>query len=186
MTEKSRENRILEAAAELFYQHGFASVGVDDIGSAAGMTGPAIYRYFRSKDELLATLMHVAMDRLLMLVGDVSGEPEEALGRLINGQIRWVLEQRVLNGVYVREGRSLTGTHRQQVRQRELDHLRRWIDTVAACYPERSPADVRLSVNAALGLLLSTVWWPKELRTTPGVREKLYTLVRATLAEPLG
>ena len=69
---------------------------------------------------------------------------------------------------------------------RELDHLRRWIDTVAACYPERSPTDVRLSVNAALGLLLSTVWWSKELRSTPGVREKLYILVRATLAEPLG
>jgi AcrR family transcriptional regulator len=51
-----RAKKILEAAVELFYERGFAAVGVDDIGERAGVAGPAIYRHFRGKDEILATL----------------------------------------------------------------------------------------------------------------------------------
>lgn len=45
--------RILEAAARLFYEEGIRGVGVEGIAAAAGTTKMAIYRNFASKDELV-------------------------------------------------------------------------------------------------------------------------------------
>jgi AcrR family transcriptional regulator len=46
--------RILVAAAELFYHHGIRAVGVESIAEAAGTNKMTLYRHFESKDELVA------------------------------------------------------------------------------------------------------------------------------------
>jgi AcrR family transcriptional regulator len=46
--------RILAAAAELFYHHGIRAVGVESIAEAAGTNKMTLYRHFESKDELVA------------------------------------------------------------------------------------------------------------------------------------
>jgi AcrR family transcriptional regulator len=47
-------DRILAAAAELFYRNGIRAVGVDAIAAAAGTNKMTLYRHFPSKDELVA------------------------------------------------------------------------------------------------------------------------------------
>jgi AcrR family transcriptional regulator len=46
--------RILAAAADLFYRRGIRAVGVDAIAEAAGTNKMTLYRHFPSKDELVA------------------------------------------------------------------------------------------------------------------------------------
>jgi AcrR family transcriptional regulator len=46
--------RILAAAADLFYRHGIRAVGVDAVAEAAGTNKMTLYRHFDSKDELVA------------------------------------------------------------------------------------------------------------------------------------
>ncbi|HVY57638.1 MAG TPA: TetR/AcrR family transcriptional regulator [Xanthobacteraceae bacterium] len=46
--------RILTAAAELFYRHGIRAIGVEAIADAAGTNKMTLYRHFTSKDELVA------------------------------------------------------------------------------------------------------------------------------------
>src|SRR3954470_1421087 len=46
--------RILTAAADLFYRHGIRGVGVEAIAEAAGTNKMTLYRHFPSKDELIA------------------------------------------------------------------------------------------------------------------------------------
>jgi AcrR family transcriptional regulator len=46
--------RILAAAAELFYRQGIRAVGVDAVAEAAGTNKMTLYRHFSSKDELVA------------------------------------------------------------------------------------------------------------------------------------
>ena len=46
--------RLLEAAADLFYRHGIRAVGVDAIAEAAGTNKMTLYRHFPSKDDLVA------------------------------------------------------------------------------------------------------------------------------------
>ena len=48
------KERILAAAASLFYRHGIRAVGVDAIAEAAGTNKMTLYRHFASKDELVA------------------------------------------------------------------------------------------------------------------------------------
>ena len=45
--------RIIVAARELFYRHGFHMVGVDAIAEAAGTNKMTLYRHFESKDALI-------------------------------------------------------------------------------------------------------------------------------------
>jgi AcrR family transcriptional regulator len=47
-------DRILAAAADLFYRHGIRAVGVDAIAEAAGTNKMTLSRHFPSKDELVA------------------------------------------------------------------------------------------------------------------------------------
>src|SRR3954453_7021487 len=61
----SRREQILRAAAQLFAERGSRAVGVDDVGAAGGVTGPAIYRHFASKDAMLAEMLLRISEHLL-------------------------------------------------------------------------------------------------------------------------
>ncbi len=52
--------RILVAAAELFYRHGIRAVGVEAVAEAAGTNKMTLYRHFASKDELVAEYLRRA------------------------------------------------------------------------------------------------------------------------------
>ena len=56
-----RDRKILDTAAAVFYEKGFHGVGVDELGTRAGLSGPALYRHFSGKDEILATLFNEAL-----------------------------------------------------------------------------------------------------------------------------
>jgi AcrR family transcriptional regulator len=49
--------RILDAATDLFYQRGIHAVGVNDVAAAAGASKLSLYRYFASKQELVAAVL---------------------------------------------------------------------------------------------------------------------------------
>src|ERR1700736_2326637 len=93
---KSRQAMILNAAKELFYERSFAAVGVDEIGERAGVTGPAIYRHFAGKDEILATLFDDAIDRLTEATAFRSDDPWEELEAIVRGHAEFVLGERKL------------------------------------------------------------------------------------------
>jgi AcrR family transcriptional regulator len=52
--------RLMQAAADLFYRHGIRAVGVDAIAEAAGTNKMTLYRHFPSKDELVAEYLRQA------------------------------------------------------------------------------------------------------------------------------
>ncbi|WP_235497549.1 TetR/AcrR family transcriptional regulator, partial [Aeromicrobium sp. Leaf272] len=52
MSDRRRE--IARSAVELFADRGFHGVSVGDVGAASGISGPAIYKHFRSKESVLA------------------------------------------------------------------------------------------------------------------------------------
>src|SRR6185295_9367443 len=50
---KTGRERLVAAAVELFYRHGFAAVGIDRVIAAAGVTKTTFYKHFDSKDDLM-------------------------------------------------------------------------------------------------------------------------------------
>ncbi|MBC8994507.1 helix-turn-helix transcriptional regulator, partial [Micromonospora chalcea] len=54
---RSRRDEILEIAVGLFAARGYHGVSMDDIGAAAGVTGPALYHHFAGKEAMLVAAL---------------------------------------------------------------------------------------------------------------------------------
>ncbi len=79
--DRARE-RLLDAALTCFAERGYASTTSRDIAAAAGVSLGLAYRYFRSKDEMMATLVNDALAEVRRDVADSAGadrDPVEAL-----------------------------------------------------------------------------------------------------------
>jgi AcrR family transcriptional regulator len=59
---QARYDAILGAARRLFHTQGYEQTTMDDIGVAAGITGPGIYRHFAGKQEILGKLVEQGID----------------------------------------------------------------------------------------------------------------------------
>jgi len=77
--------RIVEAAAALFRQHGIDAVGVDAVMHAAGLTHGGFYGHFRSKEALVAAMSAASLGRAAARWERISREapPGEALQRIV-------------------------------------------------------------------------------------------------------
>jgi AcrR family transcriptional regulator len=167
----ARDEKIRSAAAELFYRRGFAAVGVDEIGEAAGVSGPAIYRHFKGKDEILATLFDEGMDEIVRLTGGTFDDPADELAHLIREHARYVLSDTHVASVWIREDRSLVDPYRKRYLRRARKYFDRWRDCVQACYPDASEDEVACAVFAVLGMLNSIPSWPPAAQKTGDVAE---------------
>ena len=61
----TRRQELLAIAAEQFATRGYHNVTVDDIGAAAGVTGPALYHHFTGKEQLLGEMLIAISQHLL-------------------------------------------------------------------------------------------------------------------------
>ena len=52
------KSKLIQAASDLFYQHGFQAVGLDQILDDVGITKTAFYKHFESKDELIIAVLN--------------------------------------------------------------------------------------------------------------------------------
>ena len=130
---RGRRQQILDVAAALFAERGFHRVTVDDIGAAVGVTGPALYHHFASKEELLGCMLVGISQRLLdggLQRSTSTPDAVGALDALIAFHVEFSITQPALITVHFRE----------------LVHAVPGLDRRTA----------RASAHAALGLLNST------------------------------
>jgi AcrR family transcriptional regulator len=177
-----RDRQILDAAAALFYEKGFHGVGVDEIGERVGISGPALYRHFASKDEILATLFNEAMDELISATAAVYDEPERDLERLIRHHVAFSINNRHLVNVYQREDRSLVEPWRRHFDRRARQYASRWEATLARCFPDASTQHISAGTQAALGLIHSVAYWPTKLVRADDMPDFLCRLVTEGLS----
>lgn len=85
-----KREAILEAALDVFSQHGFRGATIDRIAGAAGMSKPNLLYYFRSKQEIHVTLMERLLHTWLAPLRELddTGDPMTEL----RGYIRRKLE----------------------------------------------------------------------------------------------
>src|SRR6201991_3659128 len=92
---RSRRDEILEIAMGLFASRGYHGVSMDDIGAAAGVTGPALYHHFAGKEAMLAAAFTPVSEGLLVggqeRVAAAKG-PEEALRALVDFHVAFALD----------------------------------------------------------------------------------------------
>ena len=174
----SRDQVILEAAANAFHEKGFHGVGVDELGARAGLSGPSIYRYFSGKDEILATLLNGAMDELMAATVPVHGEPERDLERAVRHHVDFALANRQLVTLYQREVRSLGDPWARAFDRRRAQYTRRWEELVGARFPALPATTVAAAAQACLGTVFSVAAWPERTLGAPGLTDLVTALAR--------
>lgn len=166
-TDGGRRDEILDAAARLFAERGFAGTGVDDIGAAVGITGPSVYKHFPSKDAILVAIGQRSAMRLeagAMAAGLTTADPAVLLEKLVDSYVQNITVSPDLL-VALTSGHALTGNpHAAELLASQRRYVSRWIDLLKAARSDLSDKSATLTVHAALAVVNDAVRMP---RSTP-------------------
>ena len=174
---------LLASAARLFAERGFDRVSMEDLGAAAGVSGPAVYRHFPSKQSVLAALLVEVSEALHdggQNVADAATDAEHALRSLIRFHVDFALTNPHLIRVQDRDQDSLADADRHTVRTLQRGYVELWVSVLAGLRPDADPAELRIRSHATFGLINST---PHSARPSPGgvTRELLEQMAWAAL-----
>ena len=87
--QRRNRKRILDAALEVFSQHGFRGATLDQIAAEAGLSKPNILYYFSGKEEIHVTLLNALMDTWLDPLREIDpdGDPLEELLQYVHRKL---------------------------------------------------------------------------------------------------
>lgn len=155
----TRREQILATAAELFAARGFHGVSVAELGAACGMSGPALYRHFPSKDAMLADML-VSISEELLAVGRLRVTSAEAPARAVRALVEWhidfALAHEALIVVQDRDWASLPSQARERVRSLQRRYVELWVRQLRKVHPELTSKQARAMAHVAFGLINST------------------------------
>lgn len=149
----------MRASAHLFAERGYNSVSTVELGEAVGMSGPALYNYFPSKEALLCELLVDVSTRLLAGCLEIAGDdrsPQETLDELISFHVDFATTEPDIILLQDRELSSLPSDANRKVRRLQREYLREWEKVLLAIHPEFGEAESQTRLLATIGLLNST------------------------------
>jgi len=179
----SRREAMLDAAAKLFSTRGYVDTGIDDIGEAVGVTGPAVYRHFESKEALLVAVLDRAVEHSTAIVPRVRAEaasPDDALTRLVDHTVAACIANRELTAIYWQESRNLPAEPRQRFERVQRKLIDEYATIVRAVRPALSPSAARMAVYAASALMRSVANRESSL-SEPDLQRLLASMAYAAL-----
>lgn len=157
--EPTRREQILATAADLFAARGFHGVSVAELGAACGISGPALYKHFPSKQAMLAEMLVSISERLLAVGRErvaAAADPDDAVRALVDWHIDFALGHRALIVVQDRDWESLPADAREQVRRLQRRYVDVWAAQLRARRPGLDTVSARAAAHAVFGLLNST------------------------------
>lgn len=157
---RSRRDEILEIAVGLFAARGYHGVSMDDIGSAAGVTGPALYHHFAGKEAMLvAALIPVSEGLLHGGKARVAEHPDDAgaaLADLIDFHVEFALANPAVIALHLHELDRLPDEPRRQIRRLQRLYVEEWVVVLGKLRDDLEPAEARVLAHSAFGLMNST------------------------------
>ncbi|MEV0567337.1 TetR/AcrR family transcriptional regulator [Dactylosporangium sp. NPDC049742] len=167
---RSRREEILEIAVGLFATRGYHGVSMDDIGAAAGVTGPALYHHFAGKEAMLAAALIPVSEQLLdggqKRIADSSDDPAAALAALVDFHVEFALANPAVIALHLHELDRLPEEPRRQIRRLQRLYVEEWVSTLTALRGELNAGEARVLAHAAFGLMNSTPFLGGEVDRT--------------------
>lgn len=157
--EPTRREQILATAADLFAARGFHGVSVVDLGAACGISGPALYKHFASKDAVLAEMLVSISERLLEVGRERSvaaADPVAAVRALVDWHVDFAIRHRSLIVVQDRDWESLPTDAREQVRLLQREYVDVWAGRLREVHPGLPLDEAQAMAHVAFGLINST------------------------------
>jgi AcrR family transcriptional regulator len=158
---------ILDAAAELFAERGFAGTSPQDIADALGTSRSLLYYYFPNKEKILASLVEEVtvfmQQQSTRIAASTDTNPGETLRLMTASHAKSLLDHAVAFRVVDRSEADLPVATRKvhdTAKRAVLDNFSSVIARGAQIGHFR-PVDPQLSAFAILGMCNWTAWWFK-------------------------
>jgi len=161
-----RRSRILHCAQQVFAEKGFRAAEVQDIATAAGVSKATIYKHFRSKDQILVTVVeeNFAHTRQIMLANMIGPEqPMDRLRKVLYETAVYLEGNKAFCRVLVRDAGEFMGV----IKRLYLDLVRETTPTAEAFFEHlRQRGEIpdiptiellKLLTNAGIGVLYAWV-----------------------------
>ncbi|WP_328651602.1 TetR/AcrR family transcriptional regulator [Micromonospora sp. NBC_00330] len=157
---RSRKDEILEIAVGLFAARGYHGVSMDDIGAAAGVTGPALYHHFAGKEAMLAAALIPVSEGLLAggreRAAGGSDDPRGVLESLIDFHVEFALANPAVIALHLHELDRLPEEPRRRIRRLQRLYVEDWVTVLTALHPGMPDGEARVLAHSAFGLMNST------------------------------
>ena len=164
-------NRIIAVALEAFSTRGFEATTTVEIADTLQMTGPSLYHYFGTKEELLYACMDFILEQLyadLSAAAASEGTAQERMVRVVRAQLKIELGSggaASLVNAHLYGPRYLTQVllpeHSEALRERQRTVVKVFRDLISegAASGEFAVADARIAAFNVLAVLqYSGVW----------------------------
>ena len=132
-----KQQRLFEAAADEFADHGFEDASLNRILDGAGMSKGSLYYYFNDKGDLFATVVERATTALVKLVGGFTLDEltAESFWPALEGAMRRSADYMQRNDWFVKLGRSfyrMRAGGGRKATKRVFDWMGHWTTKVLA------------------------------------------------------
>ena len=156
---------VLEAAAELFAERGYGGTTLRDVANVLGMSRPALYYHFESKEKILEAIVEeltLATERQLATIAKEDGaDPEVALRLVMESTTQWLLNHQIFFRVLDRSEAELPPDVRasnEVSKKTILEYFVRIIERGIAVGKFR-PIDPHVAALAISGMRNWAAWW---------------------------
>jgi len=131
------EERILDAAQEVFATYGYQGATIDEVAHRAGISKPNLHYYFKRKRDLYLAVLRRTLEIWLVPLRELdrTGDPEEEIGNYIAHKVqlsrRFPAASRVFANEIVQGAPFLRGylqTDLRKVVERKAAVIQHWID----------------------------------------------------------
>lgn len=160
---------IRAAAARLFAEHGFDGSSLSDLANHCGMTKPALYHYFTSKEALLYEILdvHIGMLRRTVLEADLEArdwEPTRRLEHIVHHLLTAYRDADNEHKVQLNELDRLPEPQRSVIKDMERDVIRVVADILLQVNPRlgETPGLLKPVTMSLLGILNWLYTWFRE------------------------
>jgi AcrR family transcriptional regulator len=153
-----RRQILIQAAGELFDERPFDAVTVEMICARAGVSGPALYRHFGSKQALLVAVLEDPLNDLLRFAREAASthaDPRDALIAMIDFHTERVLSGSSATWIFAKNEHSAPDEDRRRLRRMMRMYVEEWVNVISTLRPELSDAQARVAAHAVFGLLNS-------------------------------
>jgi AcrR family transcriptional regulator len=134
-------------------------VSIEDLTFDVGLSGPAFYRHFDSKESILADLLVNVSERLLREGSQrvaTARTPSDALRSLISFHTDFALRDRDLIRIQDHDFAHLASDDASRVSRLQRAYLDVWVEVLTELETTHTPSVIRTKVQAVFGLLNST------------------------------
>jgi AcrR family transcriptional regulator len=149
---KDTRERILETALDLFIERGYEKTSLREIAERIGVTKPALYYHFASKEEILETLFEPIFTGQKLAAEFLSSKPSlEDWGKILASLVAWALSQRRLFELMENNRSTLQSLSQDSKHFEAHGALHRSLDEVMS--DKTTPLADRIRIAGAIGLV---------------------------------